>query len=317
MKWGFCGFGNIAKKFCTALLAVEDQKITAVATLSKSHEVSSWLGKCKVYNDYKALADDPEVEIIYINTTHNFHIEQIELFAASGKHILCEKPMFTHPAQIERIKRFEGKVFIMEALWSRFLPAYSKVKEIIHSGLLGQIQWADINFAFDTSDHPKERLQRLELAGGALLDIGIYPIQLVQDLMKNQIPDHITAHATLNDEKVDITTAMILHWKKNDFFAQLFCSVDRLGSNQAVIYGKKGSLTMKNFWMCEEIILETHGKKEYFQYPHSINGYEYQIIEVVECIEGGRFQSEIMSLEDSYNLIQTMGIIKEKVGYGL
>ena len=317
MNWGFCGFGHIAKKFCTALLSVENQKIVAVATKSKSQDVDKWVGKCKVYNDYTLLAEDNEVDVVYINTTHNFHVEHIALFASRGKHIICEKPIFIHPDEVGSIRNYIDKVFIMEALWTRFLPSYRFVKQVIEEGRIGQIKWADINFAFDNSDNPKERLHKLELAGGALLDIGIYPVQLVLDLMNHQKPDKIEASATLNEHKVDITTAMILHWKKNDFYSQLFCSVDRQGSNKAVIYGKHGSITMNLFWMCEEVIVNIDGKEEKFSFPHRTNGYECQIEEVVKCIGENKKQSSIMPLNHSIDIITILGEIKTMIGYGL
>ena len=317
MNWAFCGFGNIAKKFCTALLSVPDQKIVAVATRSQTAEVQKWAGSCKVYEDYKALAEDPKVDIVYINTTHNFHVEQIILFASHGKHILCEKPVFIHPSQIKLVKGYVGKVFIMEALWTRFLPAYQFVKKIILEDRIGTLKWADINFAFDNSDQPKQRLHTLELAGGALLDIGIYPVQLVLDLMDHNYPDTIDALATLNDEKVDISTAVTMHFKENDFYGQIFCSVDRQGNNQAVIYGKKGSITMKLFWMCYEVVTIIDGVEKIYHFPHQINGYEYQIYEVVNCIKNGKLESEKMSFDHSVKIIEVLGSVKSKIGYGM
>jgi predicted dehydrogenase len=316
MNWGFCGFGNIAKKFCTALQSIEGQKITAVATLSQQEHVVEWISDCKVYSTYEDLANDPDIDIVYINTTHNFHVNQVLLFAKAGKHVICEKPMYVHSKEIEPILDVADTVFIMEAIWSRFLPAYRFVKAQINEGKIGELKWLDVNFAFDNSDQPKERLQKLELAGGALLDIGIYPIQLAFDLMNNELPKYLTAIGTLNESKVDITTSIQLKWE-NDFYANCFCSVDRIGNNQAVIYGKQGYITMKNFWMCEEVIITLGDVSTSYYFPHKVNGYEYQIEEVVQCIADGKTQSDIMPLKDSNNISSILSEVKDKIGYGM
>ncbi|HMP29613.1 MAG TPA: Gfo/Idh/MocA family oxidoreductase [Saprospiraceae bacterium] len=316
MKWGFCGFGHIAKKFCTALQSIDGQTIVAVATKSKQAEVSEWIENCKVYSSYEALAQDDEVTIVYINTTHNFHVEQVLLFANAGKNVVCEKPMYIHRDEIKKLQAVTDSVFIMEALWSRFLPAYQFVKQKIDQGLIGQLTWMDVNFAFDNSDQPKDRLQNLDLAGGALLDIGVYPIQLALDLMNNEPPDYINAIASLNDHKVDITTSMILKWK-NDFYANCFCSVDRIGRNEAVIYGKKGYITMKLFWMCEEVSITIDDTTEIHYFPHKVNGFEYQIEEAIQCIKDGKKQSSIMSLSHSNTIAEIASLVKEQIGYGL
>ncbi len=318
MNWGFCGFGHIAKKFYTALMGTEGQNVVAIATRSKMDEAKEWASNCTYYDSYESMAQDPNIDIVYINTTHNFHVQQVAIFAASGKHVVCEKPMYIHPDEIALLHPFYDKVFIMEALWTRFLPAYRFVKNVIDQNRLGKIKWLDVDFAFDNSQDPKQRLQTLALAGGALLDIGVYNIQLALDMMNNKMPDAIKATGSLNTHKVDLTTAILMRWNEEDVYANTFCSVDRIGGNKATIYGENGYISMKNFWMCEEVSLKYNDQdEEVHQFPHRINGFEYQIDEVIKCIKDNKTQSDIMSLEHSAKIAHIMGNVKDQIGYGL
>lgn len=305
MKWGFMGFGNIAPKFLKSLQAFPDQMVAAIATKSGKETASQLCPGARLYDDYRQLAEDDDIDIIYISTTHNFHEDQVLMSLASGKHVLCEKPMALNMASALKLSQFPRKSFLMEAMWTRFLPGYKKAMELISEGLIGEVHWMQANFAFDRPGNPDGRHRNPLLAGGALYDIGIYPLAMALDLAGNVSPTKLTALANFTPENVDMNLAFNLSFK-NGFMAQGFCAFDKEGTNDAVVMGKTGSLTLKDFWRCQQITHEQNGELYTYYLPFTETGYYHEIEECIQCIRGGKLESKLMSLEHSLLLSSTM-----------
>ncbi len=170
MNWGFIGFGRIAVKFMESLRLVKSETPYALASRSNAEQLKSQFSDLKIYDSYEDLLNDIEVDIVYVSTTHNFHKQNVIDALRNGKHVLCEKPMGLTVAEIEEmiaVARGEEK-FLMEGLWSRFLPGYQKVREVVESGEIGDITLIRSEFAFTDPSH-KNRLYDPNLAGGSNL----------------------------------------------------------------------------------------------------------------------------------------------------
>lgn len=305
MNWGFMGFGGIAPKFLKSLHAIPDQKIVAVATKSGKENAAYKCPGAVLYDDYLSLVTDAKVEIVYISTTHNFHLDQVIMCLENGKHVICEKPMSLTKEDALRIANFPRKTFLMEGMWTRFLPAYDKMKRLIDEKLIGEIQWMTANFAFDSPGTSEGRHKNPNLGGGAMYDIGIYPLALALDLVGNVKPDKYKAIATWSERHIDMTMTFDMFFA-GGFIAQCLCSFDREGSNDAIIMGSKGSLVMKDFWRCQKI--EHISKEETYTYylPFTETGFFHEIQEALECIQKGLLESPKMKISDTVLLADMM-----------
>lgn len=310
------GFGKIAQKFFADLQHIAGQQVVAIATKSKIDEALGLLPKHQVYNSYQALVDDPNVEVIYINTTHNFHFQQLDMCVRANKPVICEKPMLLSTAQIEAFKLLNKNIFIMEAMWTRYLPPYRKAMQLIKEGVIGEIKWAEINFCYNNPGAPEGRLQNPALAGGAMYDIGIYPLAMAMDLMNNVRPKHIFAQSIKTDKGIDLATSFDLSWS-NGFIAKLLCAIDRSGSNKAIIYGTEGKIVLYDFWRCRNFeVFDLVNDSVLYEDDMTVEGYYYEILEVINCLENKLHESPLMTRDHSIVTSEVMVEILNKVGYG-
>lgn len=298
MNWGFIGFGNIAHKFLKSLLAVPGQNVSAIATKSGKDTASYKCPEAVIYNDYADLVKDENVDIVYICTTHNFHVDQVLMCLDHHKHVICEKPMALDLASAQKIKSHPRSTFLMEAMWTRYLPAYKKAMQLIKEGLIGEVHWMTANFTFDHPGSAEGRHRNPALAGGAMYDIGIYPLALALDLAGNKAPVEYRSMANWSEENVDINMTFDMRFE-NGFVAQCFCALDKEGSNDAIIMGKKGSLVLKDFWRCQKIEHITNEEVYTYYLPYTETGYFHEIEEAVQCIENGLMESPSMTIDHS------------------
>lgn len=304
MKWGFAGFGRIAQTFFTNLEAAEDEEIVAIASQSKYKNVPNGI---RGYQSYEELYADPEIDIVYVNTTHNTH-KQISIAALNaGKHVLCEKPMGISRAEVDEMiqaAKHNGK-FLMEAIWSRYLPAYIKVKELIQIGIIGDVELIQANFGFRMNpDAPKLRLTEKNLAGGAVWDVGIYPIMFALDIF-NQTPLDIQASGMLNSNHVE-TRAVINMAFGGGKFAQLSCGFDWSTKNHAIIQGTKGRIIMEDFWKCEHFQVQGEDGIKDYHLPVTSTGMYHEAIACAELVAQGKIESDVISWQDSRLIASTL-----------
>lgn len=317
IRWGVLGTGRIAGEFATAMPFVKGAKIVAVGSRSLK-SADAFADRYKIahrHASYEALADDPNVDAIYVSTPHPYHCENTILCLESGKHVLCEKPFAINSQQaslmIETARR--SKRFLMEAMWSRFLPALAKVREILGKGVIGELRLLQADFGFATDFNPKGRLFDPNLGGGALLDVGVYPVALASMIFG--APDRVTADAHMGKTKVDEQTGMILHHKKGQL-AVLHTAVRTETKQEAILYGSEGSIRLDApWWRGQSVTLEVAGKKPItFKAPIRGTGYNYQIDEVVRCLRSGKKQSAIMPLKESLQIMKTLDSIRMSLG---
>lgn len=301
MNWGFIGFGRIARKFLESLESVDGEVPYAFASRSNSRDLQEEFPNVHVYSAYDALLADPQVEIVYISTTHNFHCENAIAALRAGKHVVCEKPMGISSEEIlemTEVARSSGK-FLMEAMWMRFLPAYREAITRVKAGEIGKVNYVTASFGFRSEDKLTQdgRLLNPDLAGGALYDVGVYPLTLVSDLFGWE-PVDFKADAIKSDTGVDETIQVQLDFG-GDRLAQVLGSIAMHTNKEACIYGDQGFIRLPMFWKAEsyEIVKEDH--VQVFNSPYLSNGYAHEIIEAVRCINEGKMESGLFNLNDS------------------
>lgn len=317
INWGIIGPGKIAGKFAQDLQLVENAVLHGIA--SRDSERSDAFAKkynaVRVFDNYEALAADPEVDIIYVATPHVFHFEQTMLCLRSGKAVLCEKP-FGMNAQEVKIMTEEARsrnLFLMEALWTRFIPGTEKLLELIQKDTIGKVQYVKADFGFLGDSNKNSRVYNPDLGAGTLLDIGIYPVYL--SLLLLGIPDQIKAVASFTDTGVDSFCAII-----SDYFSgEKAFSESTILSNtpiEAFIYGDKGSIKMHSrFHHTERLTMQLNDNtSETFNLPYIGNGYYHEIVEVMDCLKQGKTESDKMSHSMSLALIKTLDNIREDIG---
>ncbi len=303
MKWGFAGYGRIAGKFEESL-SHTDHEIVAIASRSGYDKVKA---PTKAYDNYDDLFTDKDVEIVYINTTHNSHAPLTIAALNAGKHVLCEKPIsISHESALEMVEAAKrNNRFLMEAVWSRFLPGYRKVMDLISQGAIGEVKQISADFGFRMNpEDPKERLIDPALAAGAIWDVGIYPISLAQDIFKDD-PIEMSTSAVLSPLNVEDRCAILLGYG-NQRIAQLSCAIDLNTINDATITGTKGHIVMKNFWMCESFkVIKDDGEQSY-ELPMTSNGLYHEAIACADYIRQGLTESPYMSWDHSLQLAKIM-----------
>ena len=316
IRWGIVGPGKIAQKFADDLIRIPDAELTAVASrnMQRAKEFADNYKVLKVFDSYDALFSDDSVDVIYIATPHTFHKNLALKAMEAGKHVLCEKPLGINKAEVYEMITVakEKKVFLMEALWSRFNPTIKRIKEITESGKIGELKYINADFAFYALDRPKEsRLFNLDLGGGSILDIGIYPVFLAYLLLGK--PKRIEAISNFNEIGTEIQTSVIFQYKNAQAILSSSLANDSIMS--AEISGTKGSIILEpRFHETDGYCLKTHGKTEKIKLPKVGNGYTHEIIEVNKCLKENRLESSLWSHKNSMELITLLDTIREKGG---
>lgn len=312
IKFGIIGAGHIAHKFCKAVERVEGASVIAVAsqTEGKALTFAKEEGIALSYNTYEALLENPEVDAVYIATTHNFHYENAMACIKHKKAVLCEKCFVLTKKEAEEVfsAAREANVFVMEAMWSRFLPAIKQAREWILEGRIGEIELANCLIGFKADSNPENRIMNPKLAGGAMYDIGVYAIEIMTYLIQAPIQEvqTMTTYAETGVDKVNSITL-----KFENTIANLQCMVTANCPNSLSIYGTKGYIHIPNMHYAQECFMYSEeGMAEHFQKTHD-NGFEYQIKEMIECMERGALESNVMPHKDT---IECAGIFDQCLG---
>lgn len=316
IRWGIIAPGKIAKEFANDLIALSDCHITAVASrsLDRAKEFAKTYQISHVFNSYDDLFKCDFVDVIYIASPHTFHKSLAIQAMKSGKHILCEKPLGVNTKEVKEmleVAKTEG-VFLMEALWSRFNPTIKKIKELVDNGSIGELKYINADFAFYALDRPEEsRLFNLDLAGGSILDIGIYPVFLAYLLLGK--PEKIKANSKFNTIGTEIQTAVIFEYKNAQ--AMLYSSFAHESRMSAEIAGTKGSITLDpRFHETQGYTLKTPNENKHVDLPTMGRGYTHEIIEVNACLRANKLESNLWSHQNSIELISLLDAIREKSG---
>lgn len=314
IKWGIIGAGRISTKFATALVGMDNTKLAAIASrnMDNAKEFATKFGIEKSYGSYEDLVNDPEIDVIYIGTPNTEHKRNAELCIKNKKAVLCEKPFALNEKETKYLIELakENQVFLMEAMWTKFLPVTQKVKEWMETGKIGNVLKLDINFGFQTKFDESSRLFNIDLAGGALLDVGVYPIAYSIFLM-NQFPKEIRSTAIVGKSGVDEQNAILFHFD-NKVIATLSSAITAKVGQDAVIIGDNGRIVVPNFWMADQAFLYNGDGNllESFSEGARINGYEHEANEVNQCIMEGKIESDIVPLRDTLNIIKIMDTLR-------
>ena len=311
-RWGILGAGRIAEKFCTALDFTENAEVYAVASRDgeKAKAYATKYKASKFYDDYLGLMEDPQVDVIYIATPHPFHYEQTLACIQHGKAVVCEKPMSLSYGQTAEMIEAATKnnVFLMEGMWTSCMPFIEKIKSLMGDNGIGKPQYISADFGFTATLDLESRLYNKKLGGGAMMDIGIYPLFLATLVFGE--PTLVKAISKLAITGVDEYTHVMLQYA-NCETAHLFAAINMSTPIEAEIIGTKGRIKINNPWFkaTDMDIYLQDGTTEHFTTPHLSNGFEHEIMEVMRCLDQGLLQSEKMP----HQLSLSMSKIVEQV----
>lgn len=316
-NFGIIGCGKIAAKFAESLKVVNGAELHAVASKSKERALKfqNEHDARKCYDDYEKLVKDPEIDAIYIATTHNFHYENSILCIENGKAVLCEKPMTVNARETEELVRLarNKKIFLMEAFWTRFLPATRKLNQLLSEKIIGDIRMFQADFGYHMPYDPENRSYNPDLAGGALLDVGIYPINFAQMIFK-KYPLEIRSAMVPSGTGVDEQSAYILGYPGGEL-AVLHSAVGVETRHQAWIYGTDGYIHIPAFFHASHFhVKRDDGYEETFSIPYESTGYGYEAMEVMHCIQKGLYESSVMPLAETLEIMRIMDHIRNSWG---
>lgn len=314
-KIGIIGAGNIANRFSEAvnksdlvdgkLYAIASRSIEKAEIFKKQHNIK------KAYGSYEELYKDKDVDLIYIATPHVFHYEQMMDALDYNKNIICEKPFTINAKLAEEVfnKAKEKKAYVMEAMWTRFLPVIQEVKKQIDNGIIGEIELLEADFFFDANAPIENRLYQPKLGGGALLDIGIYPITFANIYMGE--PKTIKSTVEMYETNVDASET--IEYQYNNGKAILKASINHEGPMQATIKGSKGKIIIEGLHETQsaKIYDNNNGLINHIKIPHNANGFEYEIKEAIDCIKAGKLESDIVSHQITLSVLKQMDQIRD------
>jgi predicted dehydrogenase len=315
--WGIIGLGKIAEKFASDLLTIPNAKLHAVASSSSLEKAKKFAEKYQVshyFDSYEAIFQ-AKLDVIYIATPHTLHAENTILCLTNKVAVLCEKPFAMNLQQVQKMVDLAQKneVFLMEALWTRFIPAIRKTIQLIEDGRIGKIKSIQADFGFLAPFQPEKRTLNPELGGGALLDIGIYPAYL--SLLLLGYPSEVQAASIIGKTGVDETTSFIFKYG-NEATAVLNCSFATRTPTEAYIFGEKGYIKIHSrFIEAKAITLyEEEKEPETFTFERNTWGYNFEAEEVMKCLKDNKKQSDLMPHSMSIQLIKILDEIRQKTG---
>ncbi len=317
INWGILGAGRIADKFAFALKYVENARLYAVGSrdASKAQYFAQKHNIPVAYNSYKDLVSDDNIDIVYIATPHVFHAENTIMCLEAGKAVLCEKPFAMNSHQVEMMisKAKEKNLFLMEALWTRFLPTIRYIENFISSGNVGEVIQIHSDFGFKAIYDPESRLFNKKLGGGCLLDIGIYPVFI--SLLLLGYPDEIVSSAIIGKTEVDESMSIIFKYNKGAI--SLLSSTFKANTTcETIICGTEGMIKIHKMWHAPSYltIIDSKGNNYDVKFNYKGNGYEYEAQEVTNCLLNNLKESPSLSLSFSQKLITLLDNIRKHWG---
>ena len=315
LRWGILSTGVIARNFAETARQMGDEVIVhAVASRSmdKANAFADEFAIEKRYDSYEALAKDPEVDIVYVATPHSRHYEDMKLMIGAGKPVLCEKSFTANAAQAQEIYALarEKGVFVMEAFWTKLIPLYREVETWIASGAIGEIRALTAQYGYTTGR--EARKFDAQLAGGTLLDIGVYAIGFAC-MMLGYSFDDVQSQLIMNAQGTDAVDGILL--RRGKAVAQLTCAIGAYIPLHGAVYGSKGYIDVPDFKNPQRVALYADGcEPQVIERPFEVNGFEYEIREAMNCVREGRTESALMTAEQSIAVMRIMDEIRRQNG---
>ncbi len=316
-RWGIAGTGGIATRFADDLSLVDDAELVAVASRSRERAdaFADRYGVARRHGDYADLAADPGVDVVYVATPSARHESDTLLFLEAGKHVLCEKPFALNAGQAQRMvaaARDRG-LFLMDAMWSRFLPSYRSLTNLISEGRIGDPLLVEADFGFRVPVDPSHRLFDPDLGGGALVDLGVYPLQLASLVLGT--PDRIAAVGAIGSTGVDEQVAAVLH-HPGGTIGVVKAAIRVAMTCGARIVGTDGWIELSPFMHCTPSLrLSGTAGREDLDLSWVGDGIRFQVLEVQRCIDIGLLESPVMPLEETVTIVETMDEIRRQIGF--
>ncbi len=317
IRWGILGTGGIAHMQADDLVK-NGFAVTAVGsrTLESARAFAAEFGIPNAHGSYEGLVADPEVDVIYVSTPHPFHAENALLALEAGKHVLVEKVFTVTAADARRVVEAAEakKLVVQEAMWTRFLPHMIRIREIIASGMIGEVRTLIADHNQDLPKDPAHRINDPALGGGALLDLGIYPVSFAFDLFGS--PSTVFAIAAKTETGVDRQTAIVFSYADGQQ-AVLHTALDTLGPNTAVVIGTRGRIEIDPVWYTATaftVFDSENNELERFEQTVSQRGMQFQAWEVERLIRAGLIAGDILSPRQSLDIMETLDEIRRQIG---
>ena len=316
MKIGILGCGVMAETFADTLRQMGEVECCAAAsrTLKRAEEFAGKYGFKKAYGSYEELCADPEVELIYIATPHSSHFDNMKLCIRHKKPVLCEKSFTVNAREAEQIREYaeQEQVFVAEAIWTRYMPSRNMIQEIIDSGIIGDISVLTANLSYPISH--KERIMRPELAGGALLDIGVYGVNFAMMHFGTDI-ERIESSVRMTDTGVDAMESITIFFRGGRM-AVLTHDIYSRSDRKGIFYGEKGYIIVENINNPQSIsVYDTEDRLvRRMDVPKQISGYEYEVLECIDAVRSGEKESSSMPLSDSIKVMEIMDQLRGQWG---
>ena len=315
-KVGIIGAGHIAEKMAATLHGMDGVEAYAVAArqFEKARDFASRKGFGKAYGSYEELADDPQVDLVYVATPHSLHHQHVRMCLEKGKPVLCEKAFMANAreaADVISLSREKG-VFLAEAIWTRYLPFRQTVKDLIDRGAIGQTRMLTAHLGYPVTH--KERIMRPELGGGALLDLGVYAINFALMTFGDSI-GRITSSCVKSDTGVDLQDSITFEYTDGRM-AQLMATACCANDRQGIINGEKGYIILDNInnplkadiYACDHVLVDT------LYAPQQITGFEYQVQACMDAIRDGRIETGFMPHSESLKVMEIMDSLRKEWG---
>ncbi|MDO5377937.1 MAG: Gfo/Idh/MocA family oxidoreductase [Clostridia bacterium] len=315
IQWGILSTGMIAQNFAETCAKLKGEiQIRAVASRAQqsADAFAAQYGIPCAYGSYEALANDPQVDIVYVATPHSRHFEDMKLLIEAGKHVLCEKSFTTDAAQAEEIFALAGRkgVFVMEAFWTKFIPLYRQIERVLSEGKIGEIRAVTAQYGYTTGR--QERKLDPALAGGTLLDIGVYAVGFACMTLGYSLDD-VHSCLVMGGQGTDMTDAVIL--RRGNAVAQLTCAIGAQIPTHAAVYGTLGHIDIPDFKNPERASVLVDGQEPVtLVSPFEVNGFEYEIREAEACVRAGRKQSALMTGEQTVAVMRIMDEVRRQNG---
>ncbi|WP_299530699.1 Gfo/Idh/MocA family protein [uncultured Streptomyces sp.] len=320
VRWGVLATGGIAATFTAALQGLPDAEVVAVAsrTDASARAFADRFSIPRAYGSWAELVADEEVDVVYVATPHSAHYEATALALKAGKHVLCEKAFTLNAGQAAELVELarERGLFLMEAMWTYCNPLVRRMTELVREGAIGEIRTVQADFGFAGDFGADHRLRDPALGGGALLDLGVYPVAFAQLLLGE--PDRIQADALLSPEGVDLNTGMLLSWASGAN-ALLSCSIVGHHATAASVVGTAGRMDFPHgFFHPDHFLLTRAGAEperiESGPGPQGLSGMQFEAAEVMRALRAGETESPLVPLEGSLAVMRTLDAVRDRVG---
>lgn len=317
IRWGILGTGKIARQFAAGLKHLPAARLMAVGsrTAESAEAFGTEFAAAHRHPSYEALVSDSEVDAIYVATPHSCHCENTLLALAAGKAVLCEKPFTINAREAEEVIAFARtkELFLMEAMWTRCFPLMVKLRELLAAKAIGEVRMLTADFGFRAEYHEEPRLFDLKVGGGALLDVGVYPVSLASMIFGS--PTQIVSHAQLGRTGVDEETAMILSHARGEL-AVLSTAIRLETAQEAILLGTTGRIRIHSpWWRPAAMTITREGQRdETLEFPFAANGYQFEAAEVMHCLRVGKLESGVMPLDETLAIMRTIDALRAQWG---